>query len=97
MATKVREQWVFPDVMSNGKRGTIRVTRKLREGLRMNYETNTLSVVTYYDVTWRGDDGGVERGVMSPESLDKLRNPPADARPATSPARRAGEGVSSDE
>ena len=76
---KTAEQWVFPNVTSGGRTGTVRVTRVAREGLRFNRETNTVSVVTYYDATWRGADGKAERFVITPESLESLRHPPATA------------------
>lgn len=74
--TVVAQQWIFSGVTHDGQRGTVKVIRKLREGLQMDYETNTLSVVTYYDATWRGDAGGVERFCLTPHGLDMLRNPP---------------------
>ena len=69
----MKQQWLFPGVLHDDRRGTVRVTRVPRQGLQMNRETNRLSVVTYYDATWRGDDGGVERFCMTPESLEKMR------------------------
>ncbi len=75
MARTIRpaQQWVFPGVLLDDQRGTVRVTRTLRRSAQVDYKANSVQIVTYYNAIWRGDTGGTERFTITPEILEKMR------------------------